>query len=98
MQPFRLLRLELLKRLEANLEMLIDSLPVELAGHAGQLDLSVQRLVRATEQRAVGHAEAKAIGGDGCRLHVKRDGARLRQAANVHHMVAELPIAVVDAG
>ena len=53
---------------------------VEGVGLAGQLDLAVERLVGDAQQRAVGHAEAIALGGDGRRFHVDRDRARLVEA------------------
>ena len=40
---------------------------VEGVGRARQLDLAVQRLVGDAEQRAVGHAQAVALGRDACR-------------------------------
>src|SRR6266487_5497284 len=82
MQAFPFLGFELFQRPQADLKMLADPLPVEFAGHTSELDLAVKRLVRDAEQRAVGHAEAKAISGDRCRLHVERDSARLRQASD----------------
>lgn len=97
MQALGFLLLEPLQRPQADLEMLADALPVELAGHACELDLAVQRLVGDAQQRAVGHAEAIAVGGDGRRLHVERDGARLRHAPD-HRRAADLPVAIVDAG
>src|SRR6056297_277841 len=52
---------------------------VEVRRHAGKLQFAVQRLVGDAEQRAVGHPEAEAVGGDGGRLHVERDGAGLAE-------------------
>jgi hypothetical protein len=46
MQPFECLRLQLLEGRQADLKMLVDALPVELPGHAGELDLAMQRFVR----------------------------------------------------
>jgi hypothetical protein len=40
--------------------VLVDALAVKVVGHAGQLDLAVQRLVAHAQQGAVGHAEAEA--------------------------------------
>jgi hypothetical protein len=77
MQPLGFLLLEPLQRLEADLEMLADALAIELAGHARELDLAMQRLVGDAQQRTVGHPEAIAVGGDRRRFHVERDGARL---------------------
>ncbi len=77
--------------------MLADALPVELSRHAGELDLAMQRLVGDAQQRSIGHAKAEAVGGNGGRFHVERDGAGLRQAADDRRIVAELPVAVVDA-
>src|SRR5262249_39447412 len=77
MQPFRLLSLQLRHCLEADFEVLIDLPAVEFARHAGKLELTLQWLVRDAQERAVGHAEAKAVGGDGGRFHVERDGTRL---------------------
>ena len=45
MQALGFLLLEPFERLQADLEMLTDASPVEFAGHAGELDLAVQRLV-----------------------------------------------------
>jgi hypothetical protein len=60
-----------------------DAAAAELAGHAGELDLAVRRLVGHAQQRAMGtHLEAETVGGDGGRLHVEGDGARLRQPAD----------------
>src|SRR6266699_2437858 len=75
MQPFSSLRFELFECAQADLQVLADPLPIELASHAGELDLSVQRPVRNAEQRAVGYTEAETVGGDGRRFHVERNGA-----------------------
>src|SRR5262245_14634889 len=56
-QPLPLLCLKMLKGLEANLEVLTDALAVEFVRHSSKLDVAVQRLVRDTQQCAVGHAE-----------------------------------------
>src|SRR5579883_1063743 len=96
MQPLRFLVLEPLQRLQPDLEMLSDTLAIELARHARELDLAMQRLVGDAQQRAVGHAEAVAVGGDRGGLHVERDRARLRHAPD-HLGAADFPIAVVDA-
>src|SRR5271168_4156896 len=96
MQPLRFLMLEPLERLEADLEMLTNALAIKFAGHASKLDLAVKRLVRDAEQSAVGDAEAVAVGRDRRRLHVERNGARLRQPPD-NGRTADLPIAVVDA-
>src|SRR6516165_10482430 len=82
MQAFPFLGFELFQRLQPDLKMLADALPVEVAGHTGELDFTVKRSIRHTKQRAVGHAEAKAVGGDRRRLHVERNSARLRQPSN----------------
>src|SRR4029077_14960846 len=92
-QPFPFLRLELLQRLETDLEVLSVSLGRELAGHARELDLAMQRLVRHAKQCAVGNPKTKAVRSDGGRFHVERDCTRLRQSADDGGMVAELPIA-----
>src|SRR5215471_8158472 len=96
MQALRCLGFELLQGLQADLKMLADALPVELAGHAGELDFAMQGFVRDAQQRAVGHAEAKSVSGYCGRLHVERNGARLRQAPD-DGAVANFPIAIVDA-
>ena len=75
MQTFAFLRFQPFERVKSDLEMLADAPTVELAGHARELDLSVQRLVRDAQQRAVGHTKAETIGRYGGRLHVKRHGA-----------------------
>ena len=46
MQPLQRLRFQLLEGRQADLKMLVDTLPVEFPGHAGELDLSMQRFVR----------------------------------------------------
>ncbi len=46
MQAFPLLGLKLFQRLQANLKVLADALPVEFAGHASELDFTMKRLVR----------------------------------------------------
>ena len=97
-QPFPLLCLEMLERLKANLEVLTHALTVEFVGHSGKLDFAVQWLVRNAQQCAVGHPKAEAVRRNGGRLHVERDGARLRQSPDNGQMIAELPIAVVDTG
>src|SRR5437764_15379693 len=76
MQPLRFLVFEPLQRLQADLKMLTDALAVEFAGHPGELDFAVKRLVRDAEQGAIGNAETITVGSDGCRLHVQRDRAR----------------------
>src|SRR3546814_5732890 len=53
MQPFPLQRLELFQRLQPDVQMLAHALPVELARHAGELDLPVQRLVGDAQQGAI---------------------------------------------
>src|SRR5215471_16768281 len=80
MQALRFLRLELFQRLQADFQMLADPPPVEFARHGGELDLAMEGFIRYAEQCAVGHAKPEAVGGDGCRLHVECNGARLRQA------------------
>jgi len=45
MQTLGFLLLEPFERFQADLEMLTDTSPVEFAGHAGELDFAVQRLV-----------------------------------------------------
>ena len=96
MQGLPFLGFELFQRLQTDLKMLADTLPVEVAGHTGELDFSVKRSIRHAKQRAVGHAEAKAVGGDCRRLHVERNSARLRQPPN-DGRIADFPIAIVHA-
>src|SRR3954447_12813929 len=71
MQALGFLELEPLERLQADLEMLTDASPVEFAGHAGELDFAVQRLVGDAQQSPVGDAEAVAVGGNRRGLHVE---------------------------
>src|SRR5262245_47372533 len=71
---------QLVARLDADPHMLADRAFVEAVGLAGKLQFAVERLVRDAEQRAIGDAEAIALAGDGRRLHVDGDGARLREA------------------
>ena len=82
----------------ADLEVLGDLVLVELRGHAGELELALERLVGHAEEGAVGHPQAKAVGRDRRRLHVEGDGARLGQAAHRLALVLQLPVAVVDRG
>src|SRR5438552_13638491 len=88
-------------RADADAQVLIDPLAVEMIRHAGQLDLAVPRLVAHAQQRAVGYPKAKAVGGDRRRLHVERDRAALAEAAlRRARRVArgqQLPVAVVGA-
>src|SRR5690348_9248425 len=51
MEPLGLLQLQLIERQQAALEVLLDALAIEFAGHAGELDLAMQRLVGHGEQR-----------------------------------------------
>src|SRR5436305_1989731 len=95
-EPLRRHGAEFLHRTDADLEVLVDLSAVEVRGHAGELQLAVQRFVRHAEERPVGHAEAEAVGGDRRRLHVESDGARLRETLHRLAMIAELPVAVVD--
>ena len=46
-----------------------------ILSHAGELDFAVERFIRDAKQRAKGHPEAEAIGGDRRQLHIKRDCA-----------------------
>jgi hypothetical protein len=64
MQRLSPLGLQFLKCSQTNLEVLADALPIEFAGHACELDLTVKRPVRHTKQCAVRHAEAETIGGN----------------------------------
>src|SRR5258706_6174335 len=96
MQALRFLGFELFQRLQADLKMLADALAVEFASHAGELDFAMEGFIRHAEQRAVGHTEAKPIGGDCRRLHVERNRARLRQASK-DGGTPNHPIAIVDA-
>ncbi len=74
--------------------MLGDRPLVEGVGGAGQLDLAMQRLVGDAKQRAVRHAHAEALGGDGRRFHVDGDGARDVDEPPLLRP-AQFPIAVV---
>ena len=82
MQAFPVLGFELFQRRQTDLKMLAYTLPIEFAGHASELDFTVKGLIRHAEQRSVGHAEAKAVTGDRCRLHVECDSASVRQTAD----------------
>ena len=81
-------------RCDADLQMLADGALVEGVRGAGQLDLAMQRLVGDAKQRAVGHAHAKALGGDGRQFHVDGDGARDIDAPALLRP-AQFPVAVV---
>ncbi len=78
MQAFPILGLELFKRPQPDLEMLADTLAIEFGGHTGELDFTMEGLIRDAEQGAVWHAVAKAVGGDCCRIPCR---ARLRVTA-----------------
>ena len=69
-----------------------------MVGHAGQLDLAVQRLVAHAKQGAVGHPKTKAVGGNGGAFHVQRHGAALAEAPLRCVVGQQFPIAVVGAG
>ena len=75
MQPFGRHGGELFHCPQPDLEVLVDLRLVKSRSHAGELELAMQRLVGDAEQGAVGYAEAEAVGGDGGRFHVERDGA-----------------------
>ena len=49
MESSSLQELQLSERVEADLQMLIEALAVELPSHTGELDLAMQRLVRDAE-------------------------------------------------
>ncbi|SBK40352.1 Uncharacterised protein [Klebsiella pneumoniae] len=81
-------------RPDAYLQMLGDSALVKAVSLAGKLDFTVQRLVRDAEQRAVGDAEAIALGGDGRALHI--DSYRPAEIkAQRRSGIAQLPVTVV---
>src|SRR5664279_1511058 len=90
-----------LDRANADAQMLVDALAVEMVGHPGQLDLAVQGLVADAEQGSVRDAEAETVRGDGRALHVERDRAALAEAAlgRAERMARrqQLPVAVVGA-
>ena len=96
MQAFPFLGFELFQRLQADFEMLADTLAVEFARHAGELDFTVEGLIRDAKQGAIGHAEAEAIGGDRRQLHVQCNSARLRQTSD-DGGISDFPIAIVYA-
>src|SRR5438105_10297165 len=98
MQPLHRHFGQLLHRLDTDSKMLRHLPLVEFRRHAGQLQLAMQRLVGDAEQRAMGHPEAEAVGSDGGRLHVERDGSGLRQTLHRSALVAQFPVAVVDGG
>ena len=77
MQAFDALATKLLQGVDADMQMLGGSIFIKLIGHSGQFDLPVDRLVGYAEKRAVGHAKAKAVGGDGRGFHVHSDSASL---------------------
>lgn len=64
MESIAFLRPHSLERVEPDIEMLPDALAIKFARHARELDLTVHRLIRDTQQCAVWDAEAKAIRGD----------------------------------
>ena len=71
MQAFPILGLELFQRLLPDREMLPDALAIELASHTSELDFTMEGLIRNAKKSAIRHPEAKAVGGDCCRLHVE---------------------------
>lgn len=75
MQSLRLLALEPLERLQPDLKMLADALPIEIVSHAGELYFTMKWFIRNAEQGAVWDTETEAVSGDSCRLHVEGDGA-----------------------
>src|SRR5262245_45506774 len=87
-------RAQEIERLQADLQMLGDGALVKGIGGAGQLDLAVERLVRYAQQRAVGYAQAEALGGDGAAFHIDGDGAREVDASALLRE-AQFPVAVV---
>ena len=58
----------------------------------------MQRFVAHAQERAVGHAKAKTVGGDRGAFHVQRDRAALAEAALRLVGRQQLPVAVVGAG
>ncbi len=78
----------------ADLQMLRDGPLIKAVGLTGELDLTVQRLVRDAEQRAVGDAEAIALGGDGRALHIDSHRAAEIKAQRGSG-IAQLPVTVV---
>src|SRR5262245_32042793 len=76
-EALALLRAQMLEGPQPNLEVLLDALAVEFAGHSRQLDFPVQRLIGNAQQRAVGHPKAEPVCGNGGRFHVERNGTRL---------------------
>src|SRR6476660_6510852 len=81
-----------IERLEADLEVLSHRALVEGVGGARQLDLAVQRLVGDAQQRAIGHPQPVAVGGDRAALHVDRNRTGEVDAAPLLG-VAQLPVA-----
>ena len=98
MQPVQPVGAQQFDGADADQQVLVHALAVEVVGHAGQLDLAVQRLVADAQQRAVGHAEAEAVGGNRRAFHVERHGARLREAPLRRAGAQQLPVAVVGGG
>ena len=94
MQAFPLLRLEFFQRFQTDLKVLPDTLAIELIGHTGELNFTMEWLVRDAEQGAIGHAEAEAVSCDRRRFHIERDGARLRQTPD-DGRIANLPVAII---
>src|SRR5262249_45194709 len=60
------------------------------------LIFTVERLIRDAKQRAKGHAKAESVGGDRRRVHIERNCARLRSAAD-DGGISDLPVEVVHA-
>ncbi len=98
MQAFHAALAQDFQGLEADLQMLVDPFAIEAISHAGQLEMTMHRLVGHAEQRAVRHPEAIPVGGDGGALHVERDGARQIETLDQAALLLELPIAVVGGG
>ena len=62
---------------DTDLQMLRDRAFIEAVGLSRQFDLAMQRLVRDTQQGAVRHPEAVALGRDGGALHIDGHGPAL---------------------
>ena len=81
MQPVRSALPQDINGAQADAQMLVHALAVEMVGHAGQLDFAMPGLVAHAQKRAIRHPKPEAIGGDGGAFHVERNGSALVEAA-----------------
>ena len=79
---------------DTDLQVFRDRAFIEAVGLSRQFDLAMQRLVRDTQQGAVRHPEAVALGRDGGALHIDGHGPALVEPQR-RFGIAQLPVPVV---